>query len=78
MRTLTSGLTFEGLDLGSGNVQALEAPRPLMLVGGNVSAYEAGEVWFHLDQRVDLALSIVEQDDFRGLDLARYTHLVLV
>ncbi|WP_419186193.1 M14 metallopeptidase family protein [Rohdeia mirabilis] len=78
VRALTSGLTFEGLDLGSGNVQALEAPRPLMLVGGNVSAYEAGEVWFHLDQRVGLALSMVEQDDFRGLDLARYTHLVLV
>lgn len=78
VRALTSGLTFEGLDLGSGNVSALVAPKPLMLVGGNVSAYEAGEVWFHLDQRVGLGVSMVEQRSFDGLNLERYTHLILV
>jgi len=75
---IQSGLTFEGHDLGSNDVRALTAPKPLLLVGDGVSAYEAGEVWHHLDQRVGLGVSMVERDDFDRIDLDDYTHLVLV
>jgi hypothetical protein len=74
----TTGLTPEGVDLGSGSLRPLEEPRPLLVVGSGVSAYEAGEVWHHLDQRVDVAVSMVDKSALPGLDLARYTHVVLV
>ena len=51
VHTLTSGLTPEGLDLGSPSARPLEAPRPVIVVGGGASSYEAGEVWHQLDAR---------------------------
>ena len=75
---VTSGLTSRGVDLGSGSLRPLEEPKPLMLVGSGVSGYDAGEVWHHLDQRVGVALSMVEKDSLGGLDLDRYTHVIAV
>ena len=74
---LTSGLTPEGIDLGSGNLRAVEAVKPLLLVGNGVSAGEAGEIWHYLDQRLDLPVSLVDTDRFDRLDLQRYTHILL-
>ncbi len=74
----TSGLTPDGVDLGSGSFRTLDDPKPLMLVGSRVSSYEAGEVWHLLDQRLGLTLTMAEKDGFGRLDLARYTHLILV
>ncbi|MEM6568824.1 MAG: M14 family zinc carboxypeptidase [Planctomycetota bacterium] len=73
-----SGLTLEGPDVGSGSYSLLETPKPLLLVGSGVSAYEAGEVWHDLDTRVGMAVAMVERDRFGRLDLEDFTHLVLV
>ena len=75
---LQTGLTTEGIDLGSPNVLEMRAPKPCLVVGSGVSGYEAGEVWHLLDQRVDLELTMVERSRFASVDLAEYTHLVLV
>ncbi|NIP90212.1 MAG: hypothetical protein GWO21_15165, partial [Gammaproteobacteria bacterium] len=40
--TLTTGLTPAGIDIGSPSMSALSAPRPALVVGGDVSSYEAG------------------------------------
>ena len=73
-----SGLTYEGVDLGSGSLRTLEEPKPLMLVGSPVSSYEAGEAWHYLDTRVGLPVSMVERESFGRAGLDRYTHLLLV
>ena len=78
IHAIGSGLTPEGVDLGSGSLRALELPEPALLVGRRTSSYEAGEAWHALDQRVGLGLSMVERDSLGSLDLSRYTHLVLV
>lgn len=78
VRALTSGLTGNGVDLGSSSFKALALPRPLLVIGEGVSSYEAGEVWFELDARLGLPVTMVERDDLAGLDLARYTHILLV
>ena len=74
----TSGLTPDGVDLGSASLRELRAPKALMLVGSGVSSYEAGEAWHYLDTRIGLGVSMVEKRSFARLDLSRYTHLLLV
>ena len=75
---MTTGLTPQGLDLGSREVETLRKPRALMLVGDGVRAYDAGEVWHLFDQRLDMSLSLVNIDDFNDMDLTEYRTLIMV
>ncbi|MEM7164756.1 MAG: M14 family metallopeptidase [Planctomycetota bacterium] len=73
-----SGLTTRGIDLGSPSIFALEKPKVLLVIGRGVSGYESGEVWHLLDTRYDVEVSLVERDRIGRVDLANYTHVVLV
>ena len=67
-----------GMDLGSRNFASIPLPKVLLLVGEGVASYDAGEVWHHLDARMDIPVHMVDKRDLDGLDLHKYTHLVLV
>ncbi len=67
-----------GMDLGSRNFASIPLPKVLLLVGEGVAQYDAGEVWHHLDARMDIPVHMVDKRDLDGLDLHKYTHLVLV
>ena len=67
-----------GMDLGSRNFANIPLPKVLLLVGEGVASYDAGEVWHHLDARMDIPVHMVDKRDLDGLDLHKYTHLVLV
>ena len=73
-----TGITPEGIDLGSENFKPTRMPKALMLVGTGVSSYDAGEVWHLLDQRVSFPISLVESSRVNSLDLSSYTHLIMV
>ena len=73
-----SGLTASGADLGSPGLRPLEPPRVLLAVGSGVSPSEAGEAWHLLDRRYRMPVSLVERDRLGRVDLAVYTHVVLV
>jgi hypothetical protein len=75
---ISSGLTPEGIDLGSNHLRHIEPIKPLLLTGYESSAYEAGEIWHLLDTRVGLAPVMVEAYQLERIDLADYTHLVMV
>ncbi|WP_419191339.1 M14 family zinc carboxypeptidase [Saltatorellus ferox] len=76
---LSSGLTPDGPDLGSGSFAALETPNLALVVGGRVSSYEAGEMWHELDTRVGMAVTLLEAaDGVRASTLEPFTHLILV
>ncbi|MFP4227827.1 MAG: DUF4350 domain-containing protein [Salinivenus sp.] len=68
----------EGIDLGSGNFEALDAPKPLMLIGEGTSGYEAGQVWHLLDTRVDMPITKVDRTDYDRVHLPDYNTMVLV
>ncbi len=74
----TSGLTPEGIDLGSPSFRPLEAPKPAIVVGRGVDSYEAGEAWHLLDQRFGIPVALLESTSLDRVELAEYTHLVLV
>lgn len=78
IEAFSGGLSSTGIDLGSGNFQNIEAPKPLMLVGEGVSIYEAGEVWHLLDSKLKMPLIKVDMLDFRNLKLEKYNQLIMV
>ncbi|MFT4941484.1 MAG: hypothetical protein ACI88A_004554 [Paraglaciecola sp.] len=75
---ITSGLTRQGLDLGSRKVRSIDKPQVLIVGGKGTSQYEVGEAWHYLDQRVDMPVSIVDLDDLAVLPLDRYSHMIWV
>lgn len=76
---VNSGRTPQtGMDLGSRNFASIPLPKVLLLVGEGVASYDAGEVWHHLDARMDIPVHMADKRDLDGLDLHKYTHLVLV
>ncbi len=72
-----TGLSPEGIDLGSGNFYVLKRPQVLMLIGGGTSSNDAGEIWHMFDQRYKIPICMVEAGDLRSVNLAQYTTLIL-
>ena len=74
-----SGLTpIEGRDLGAWNVfEALEEPKVVLAVGDGVSWYDAGEMWWTLDYRHRMPVTLVDSERLSRLDWTDYTHLIL-
>jgi hypothetical protein len=76
LRAVSTGATG-GVNLGSPSLLALEQPKIMVVVGDGVSSYDAGEVWHLLDQRYDLAHSLVSLERLRSADLSHYTVIIL-
>ncbi|GIV36273.1 MAG: peptidase M14 [Cyclobacteriaceae bacterium] len=78
MISAETGLNIKGIDLGSNDVVPLKKIKPLMLVGAGVSAYEAGEVWHLLDQRIGMPVTKADVSYFNRINLHNYTTLIMV
>ncbi|MEO0871981.1 MAG: peptidase, partial [Pseudomonadota bacterium] len=76
----TSGLTpSTGQDLGAARVfRALKEKRVVLAYEGGLARYDAGEVWWTLDYRHRMPVTLVKKSDLASLDWSQYTHLVLV
>ncbi|BBN82813.1 peptidase M14 [Pseudoalteromonas sp. A25] len=75
---IKSGLTTQGIDLGSRFMRPLKAPKVLLVGGEGVSQYEVGEVWYHLDRHLGLAPTMIEQSRLAKIKLKNYSHIILV
>ncbi|MDO6470601.1 M14 metallopeptidase family protein [Maribacter sp. 1_MG-2023] len=73
-----SGLSLEGVDLGSGNISPIKKTKAVMLIGDGVSSYEAGEVWHLLDTRVHMPITKIPMRNFNKVSLDKYNTLVMV
>ncbi len=74
---ITTGLTPTGPDLGSRDMKILSAVKPALLVGGGVSAIEAGAIRYAIDKRFGVPLTILDLDRIDNVDLTQYTHFLL-
>ena len=52
VKTLSSGLSGAGVDMGSDALRWIQAPRVAMAWGNEVSALSAGSVWWHMEQEL--------------------------
>jgi hypothetical protein len=73
-----TGLTVDGIDLGSSSIERLVKPKVMLVVGTSTSDYDAGEVWFHFDRKLGMPLTLVDALNFSSTSLDRYTHIILV
>jgi hypothetical protein len=71
-----SGLTPEGIDLGSSRLVPLTKPRVLLVTGGNTT--EAGEVWHLLDRRLQMPVTLVDAARLGDVNFSDYTAVVVV
>ena len=74
---VASSHTARGIDLGSRDFHMLEMPKALIATGAGTSAYDVGEIWHLLDQRVQMPLTMVDTHRLSQVDLSNYTHLIL-
>jgi hypothetical protein len=73
-----TGYSLEGVDLGSSTFETVKLPKILMPIGQGTSQYEAGEVWYMMDQYVGMPITKVELSDMERLDLSGYDVIVMV
>jgi hypothetical protein len=78
IHSATSALSIDGPDLGSRNFRPVHAPRVLIPMGEGMSAYEAGQIWHLLDQRVGMPVTKVDVGDMNRVNWSDYDVLVLV
>ncbi|WJG09330.1 M14 metallopeptidase family protein [Aliiglaciecola sp. LCG003] len=76
--SIESGLTKQGIDLGSGKMHAIEVPKVMIVGGLGTSQYEAGETWHYLDNHVGLPVSIIDLERLARVDLSGYSHMIWV
>ncbi|TRX50420.1 zinc carboxypeptidase [Fulvivirga sp. M361] len=73
-----TGLDYKGVSLGSPSFSNLRKPKTAMLVEGDMSGYDAGEVWHLFDQRYDIDLTLLPVEVFNEVDISRYNTLIMV
>ena len=74
---VSTGLTSQGIDLGSRNINPLKKPKAVMLIGEGVRSYDAGEVWHLLDTRVHMPITKIPIRNFKRADFDKYTTMVM-
>jgi hypothetical protein len=74
---LRTGLTPGGIDLGSGSARGLQEPRVALLAGSGTSSNKVGEIWFLLNERMGVPVSLLEVSRVGRADLSRYNTIIM-
>jgi hypothetical protein len=76
--SINTGLTKQGIDIGSRGMQVISMPKVLLVGGNGTSQYEVGEAWHHLDQQLEMPVTIVDLSRLDTLKLETYSHMIWV
>ena len=74
---VSSGLVSRGVDLGSGRVRYLKAPKIALLTGKEISSYNFGSIWHFFEQQIKYQVSILNTSYFSKVDLNDYDVLII-
>jgi hypothetical protein len=66
-----------GYNVGSPTLAVLKKPEVALVVGTGINSLEAGEVWHLLDNRMDMAITLLPIERIAGADLSKYTVLIM-
>ncbi|MDQ1089971.1 M14 family metallopeptidase [Siphonobacter sp. SORGH_AS_1065] len=73
----TTGFSVEGIDLGSNNIVPIRKPEVALITGSTGGLAEAGQVWFLLNEHLQLPVSKLDVNALGRVSLDRYNVLVL-
>jgi hypothetical protein len=74
---VSTGLSDEGINLGSGRMEALTRPEIALITGEGNHAYTAGEIWHLLDTRYNIPVTLLDAGRLSQADLGRYTSICI-
>ncbi|WP_245846046.1 M14 family metallopeptidase [Longibacter salinarum] len=81
---VAGGMTPSGPDLGSRGSEILPKPKVALITGtggssrySGASAYDAGEVWHLLSERMHVPVSMIDVGSVENVDMDEYTTVVL-
>jgi hypothetical protein len=74
---LSTGLSPQGIDLGSNYFAVLDKPEILLFVGGSSRSPDAGEIWHLFDQRYKIPVTLADTKDFSSINLSKYNTIIL-
>ena len=74
---VATGITPAGPDLGSNTLVELPSAKPLLVVGPGTRSYSSGALWHHLDTRLRMAATLVEDERLGQVDLREYSTVIL-
>jgi hypothetical protein len=75
--SVNTGYSSAGIDLGSSNIKTVRKPEVALAFGQGVTSSEAGQVWFLLNQQLDLPVTKIDPATFQRANLERYNVLIL-
>ena len=62
VESIMDGMQQDGLSAGHPSLlQMQSSPKVITLVGQGISAYDAGELWHYMDQRLGIALAMADK-----------------
>lgn len=76
--SIATGLTVTGVDIGSSSMVVIDKVKVLLVGGKGSSQYEAAEVLYYLDASLSVPVTVVERPRLSAIDLADYTHIIMV
>jgi hypothetical protein len=74
---METGLSSQGIDLGSRSFSDLRRPSIALLAGEGTDSSEVGEAWHTFDQKFEMPITLLTQSRMRQADLNRYNVLIM-
>lgn len=75
--SVATGMSENGIDLGSDNVAVVKMPRVALVAGEGVSPTSFGAQWFFLEREMGMPLDVVQTTDLPAMDLSEYDVIVV-
>lgn len=72
-----TGLTPDGIDLGSSMFSVVRKPSVAMIVGDGANSTDAGEIWHMLDTRFEMPVTMITASRFSVIDPGRYNVIII-
>jgi hypothetical protein len=76
VHALSTGLDYKGVSLGSPTFMTLRKPEIAMLVEGNVSPTDVGELWHLFDTRFNIPVTLLPVSVFNSTNISRYNTII--
>ncbi|AQS35461.1 Zinc carboxypeptidase [Shewanella psychrophila] len=77
LHSVTTSASISGIDLGSPSFKVIAPIKPLLITGRGTDASEVGELWYYLDRKLAVPVTLIDASQISRVKLNRYTHVIM-